>query len=212
MRYPVALLSGAVAAALLFLMMHGWLAEPPASPSVDNRTPPVAAVAPPAKKPEPQHLTRHAPPKPVNTAAPSTGLQAIHLPPRQIDPPNPRGTLSLETSLVSLRGLPGGVGPGLNSDAGPVRTAAVRPMYPAEARRSGQEGWVRLAFTVSASGTVKDVQVLDAEPRGLFERAAIRAVMRWQFRPAQQDGQPVASRVRQTLNFKLDNEPGGGML
>jgi len=99
--------------------------------------------------------------------------------------------------------------PTASSDAGaPGTHAAVLvknspPRYPTAAMRSNQEGWVELAFTITADGSVNDVKVVDAQPRHVFDRAAIDAVTRWKYQPATQDGSPVASSKRQRIEFKL---------
>ncbi|MGO4702325.1 energy transducer TonB [Dyella sp. 2RAB6] len=77
------------------------------------------------------------------------------------------------------------------------------PRYPTAAMRSNQEGWVELAFTITTGGDVSDVKVVDAQPRHVFDRAAIDAVSRWKYQPATQDGTPVASSKRQRIEFKL---------
>ena len=86
----------------------------------------------------------------------------------------------------------------------PVRIEAPPPEYPRRAYQDEVEGWVDLELTIDAKGRVDDVAVLDAEPRGLFERSAIRAVMRWRYRPPGDDGMsaPVKDRVR--LAFKIE--------
>jgi len=77
------------------------------------------------------------------------------------------------------------------------------PRYPTAAMRSNQEGWVELSFTITPSGDVSDVKVVDAQPRHVFDRAAMDAVSRWKYQPATQDGTPVASTKRQRIEFKL---------
>ncbi|TBR40338.1 MULTISPECIES: energy transducer TonB [Dyella] len=77
------------------------------------------------------------------------------------------------------------------------------PRYPTAAMRANQEGWVELSFTITASGDVSDVKVLDAQPRHVFDRAAVDAVSRWKYQPATQDGNPVVSNKRQRIEFKL---------
>lgn len=82
-----------------------------------------------------------------------------------------------------------------------VKNAA--PRYPTAAMRANQEGWVELAFTITSSGDVADVKVIDAQPRHVFDRAAVDAVSRWKYQPATQDGNPIASNKRQRIEFKL---------
>lgn len=87
---------------------------------------------------------------------------------------------------------------------GPVLIKGGQPRYPTAAMRSAQEGWVEVSFTISAEGTVGNVKVLDAQPRHVFDRAAMDAVSRWKYEPAMQAGSPVASDRQQRIEFKLN--------
>jgi protein TonB len=77
------------------------------------------------------------------------------------------------------------------------------PGFPARARALGQSGWVTVSFVVDIDGSTQDVHVADSDPPGVFDEAAVAAVDSWRFAPGQQDGSPVAVRVRQTLRFEL---------
>ena len=58
------------------------------------------------------------------------------------------------------------------------------PGFPVTAYRNGyREGRVKLGYTISADGTVGDVQVLDAHPVQVFTRSATNAVAGWRFAP-----------------------------
>jgi protein TonB len=85
----------------------------------------------------------------------------------------------------------------------PVLLRRVEPYYPQSARRTRREGWVELAFTVTAQGRVDAVRVLEADPGKVFDLAATSAVRRWVFAPATRDGKPVAAELRQRLDFRL---------
>jgi TonB family protein len=85
------------------------------------------------------------------------------------------------------------------------RIVATDPVYPASARQGHVEGWVELMFTITETGSVRDVEVVDAEPRGVFESAAAQAVGSWRYRPRLANGQPVPRRTTVTLRFNLDD-------
>jgi periplasmic protein TonB len=85
----------------------------------------------------------------------------------------------------------------------PVLVRQVRPTYPATAARRRQEGWVEVSFTVGANGNVSDVSVVRAQPRGVFDRDASRAVSQWVFEPAMENGRPVAKTLTRRIEFKL---------
>ncbi len=89
-------------------------------------------------------------------------------------------------------------------DEPPRPTAQPLPRYPPSARAQRTEGYVILEFVVETDGRVADVQVVSENPPAVFAEAALRAVERWRFRPGRHDGRPVAVRVRQRIDFRLD--------
>jgi len=78
----------------------------------------------------------------------------------------------------------------------------VKPVYPPDAQARGLSGSVELEFTLAPDGKVTDIQVQSAEPRGIFEQAAIDALSQSRYEPVQRDGVAVAQRVRIRLRFK----------
>lgn len=86
----------------------------------------------------------------------------------------------------------------------PIPIQKFAPEYPAAARKRRTEGWVELQFMVGINGTPTQIEVMRAEPSGMFDRAAIRAVSRWKFKPAQREGSDVEAMARTTISFKLN--------
>ena len=89
----------------------------------------------------------------------------------------------------------------LNREAQIVRQ--VPPQYPLNAARDGEQGWVDVEFTVNADGSVANAHVTDAQPRRVFDRAALEAVDRWRFKPALINGRPTAVVLKRRVEFKL---------
>jgi TonB family protein len=85
-----------------------------------------------------------------------------------------------------------------------TRTKYVAPKYPRAAERRGDSGWVDVVFTVAVDGSVKDVEVRDSTPQGVFDRAASRAVEKWEFEPVFEDGRTVERRVGVRMMFALE--------
>ncbi|RLQ22849.1 TonB family protein [Seongchinamella sediminis] len=56
-----------------------------------------------------------------------------------------------------------------------------RPNVPEVAWENRISGWVLVAFTVTPRGETRDVRVLDANPRGVFEDKVIAAVEDWHY-------------------------------
>jgi periplasmic protein TonB len=86
-------------------------------------------------------------------------------------------------------------------DAIPIST--IRPHYPVTALRNSQEGWVDVQYTVNVDGSVSNITVVSAEPRHVFDSAAIEALRRAKFSPAMRDGAAVASQQQKRIEFKL---------
>jgi periplasmic protein TonB len=86
-------------------------------------------------------------------------------------------------------------------DAIPIST--IRPRYPATALRNSQEGWVDVQYTVNVDGSVSNISVVSAEPRHVFDSAAIDALRRAKFSPALRDGTAIASQQQKRIEFKL---------
>jgi TonB family protein len=79
----------------------------------------------------------------------------------------------------------------------------VQPVYPAKAWDHRQEGWVDVEFTVSETGKVQDVAVRAAGSPGVFDDAALKAVIQWRYRPILRDAKPVPVRTQIRLRFTL---------
>ncbi|MEM6797041.1 MAG: energy transducer TonB, partial [Acidobacteriota bacterium] len=82
----------------------------------------------------------------------------------------------------------------------PTRLATPLPRYPQSAWATGVTGDVVLEVEVDREGRVGEVTLLRGLPHGLSE-AAIEAVVRWRFRPATRQGEPIAVRHRVTIRF-----------
>lgn len=81
------------------------------------------------------------------------------------------------------------------------RTKTVNPTYPESARKRGTEGWVEMAFTVTPSGTVEDIEVRNASPADVFEESATRAIKQWRFEPIVRNGEKISQRAVVRLRF-----------
>lgn len=79
------------------------------------------------------------------------------------------------------------------------------PQYPPSARSSGVEGWVDVLFTVNERGQVSEAEVVESQPRDVFDRAATDAAMRWRFRPVTENGEAITVYGLIRMNFNLES-------
>ncbi len=90
-----------------------------------------------------------------------------------------------------------------DQDVRPV--VRVDPSYPASAARDGIEGWVSLRFTIDPLGSVRDIEIIDSEPKRLFDREARRALAKWKYQPRKVDGKAVSQTgIMVMLEFSLE--------
>ncbi len=79
----------------------------------------------------------------------------------------------------------------------------VNPRYPRRAKIRRQEGFVQLVFKIDASGFVSDVEIVDSNPKGVFDEASIKAIKRWRFKPSKDDVPGSFKNATITFNFRL---------
>jgi protein TonB len=138
------------------------------------------------------------PPKPPETP-PETPPQDL----ANINPDAPK--INIAPPAVQSAGDIGGPG-GMNIAEGDyLPIVRVAPVYPARALSRGLEGFVDLEFTVTTAGTVRDPLVIQSTSK-LFERAAIRAVLKFKYKPRVVDGVPVeVPGVKTRISFMLED-------
>jgi protein TonB len=77
------------------------------------------------------------------------------------------------------------------------------PQYPTDALAAGTQGWVDLAFVVTADGKVGTITVIDSEPHRVFDRAAREALARTRYQPIVQNGRPIVVSSKIRVTFRL---------
>jgi periplasmic protein TonB len=91
--------------------------------------------------------------------------------------------------------------PVLGQDREAIPLVRIPPDYPPGANI---EGWVKVQFSITAAGTVRDAFVVDARPKGVFDNAALKAIARWRYSPKVDGGVAVERVGLQTLiHFEL---------
>ena len=140
---------------------------------------------------------------------------SARLPNPQAPPPMPDqmdedrvkpGQLQLNLSGVNISNqldISGGIGFD-NIDGDYLPLVKVAPTYPRRALRRGLEGWVIIEFTVDKTGKVVDPIVVESNPPSVFDDAALKAVLRFKYKPRVVDDKPVAvAGVQHKISFNL---------
>jgi protein TonB len=111
------------------------------------------------------------------------------------------------TPVVDARGAMTRMSMSAGSDRDVIPLVRIAPDYPPRALSRGLEGWVKVQFTITPTGTVKDPVVVDADPKQMFDDAALKAIARWRYNPRVEGGVAVERVGVQTIiRFQLENE------
>ena len=145
---------------------------------------------PPEKRPPPPKM-KSAQRQRVDTTTPHIDIPNLDFP-----------TQSARINGSLIRGLQmGGFSGEISSNLVPI--FRVPPRYPMRAAQRRVEGWVKVEFTITTLGTVKDTDIVESYPSSIFNRAALRAIAKWKFKPKLIAGRPVEQRALQILEFKM---------
>jgi len=91
------------------------------------------------------------------------------------------------------------------SDGDYLPIVKIAPMYPPVAQSRGIEGYCLVEYTVTTAGTVKDVTVVEADPKGIFDKVSIAAALKFKYRPRVVNGEPIEVRgVRNMFRYNLE--------
>jgi protein TonB len=144
---------------------------------------------------ETRERSRPEPPPPAEPPPPQPQLQARNVESAAVSAAFGMPNVSIPTNLTG--------GPSLAQNAALIPVVRLAPQYPRDAARAGISGWVRLRIVVNPDGSVREARAVEADPRGLFEAAAVTAAMRGRFRPRMVDGVAVESSGEYTVTFSL---------
>ena len=98
----------------------------------------------------------------------------------------------------------GNVGMDRRAEGDVVPLVRINPQYPRDAAMNQIEGYVTLEFTITETGSVRNPRVIESRPPRIFDREAIRAILRWKFKPRVINGEAVTRQATQTIEFSLD--------
>ena len=164
--------------------------DAPQQPTFPSQPPPPPPAAPPPPPPDPEPA-----PLPALEAPPALGPPEIVPPPPPVPP------------AVNLGGDEPGRAAEFAVDDKTLRRATAdtgntAPIYPAEAVRRHEQGLVTLRLHIAADGHVAAIDLLNSSGSRSLDDAASAQLATWHFKPALQDGLPVADVLDIGINFR----------
>ncbi len=67
------------------------------------------------------------------------------------------------------------------------------------------KGYVVVRFSIGVNGRVSNLEVVESEPKGVFDEAAQNAVRKWVYEPRKENGFAVESTAKARLVFDAAN-------
>jgi protein TonB len=99
----------------------------------------------------------------------------------------------------------GGTGGLSKSDGEYLPIVKVAPIYPRRAQSRGITGYCIVEYTVTKSGSIRDPQPVDCQPGGIFERASVKAALKFKYKPRVVDGEPIeVAGVQNKFTYELE--------
>ena len=98
-----------------------------------------------------------------------------------------------------------GVGGMSASDGEYLPIVKVAPIYPRRAQTRGLEGYCIIEYTVTKSGSIRDPVAVDCQPSGIFERASLKASLKFKYKPRVVDGEAIeVAGVQNKFTYELE--------
>jgi protein TonB len=84
----------------------------------------------------------------------------------------------------------------------------VAPIYPRRAQTRGITGYCIVTYTVTTTGAIRDPYVeneADCSPQGIFERASLKAALKFKYKPRVVDGEAIeVAGVQNKFTYELE--------
>jgi protein TonB len=91
------------------------------------------------------------------------------------------------------------------SDGEYLPIVKVAPIYPRRAQSRGIEGYCIIEYTVTKNGSIRDPQAIDCQPAGIFERASLKASLKFKYKPRVVDGEAIeVAGVQNKFTYELE--------
>ena len=84
-----------------------------------------------------------------------------------------------------------------------VSGRTVPPSYPPKARKNRVTGHVKIMFTVTTKGRASGMQTVESKPPGVFDKATLKALRKFRYKPTEQNSERKPARSKITMNYQL---------
>ena len=179
----------------LFGVMHSLIDSDYKNPDVENRK--IADLVQPDEEIELQTTTPK-PDKVEDPEEPPPEMEMVELDvDMDIDTDNFAPSVGVNVEI--------GTGAGLTNDGEYLPIVKVAPIYPRRAQTRGISGYCIVEYTVTSSGAIRDPKAVDCKPSGVFEKASVKASLKFKYKPRVVDGEAIeVPGVQNKFTYELE--------
>ena len=81
----------------------------------------------------------------------------------------------------------------------------VAPIYPRRAQTRGITGYCIVEYTVTTSGAIREPKIVDCQPSGIFDKASLKASLKFKYKPRVVDGVAIeVAGVQNKFTYELE--------
>jgi len=179
----------------LFMIMHSLIDRDFENPEVANTK--IAELVQPDEEIQLETATK----KPEKTEDPEEPPPEMEMVALDLDMNNNIENVAPQASIdvsISSTGMSAGDGEYL-----PI--VKVAPIYPRRAQTRGISGYCIVEYTVTTSGAIRDSKAVDCEPAGVFEKASVKASLKFKYKPRVVDGEAIeVAGVQNKFTYELE--------
>ncbi|MEP1471223.1 MAG: energy transducer TonB [Halieaceae bacterium] len=179
----------------LFMIMNKLIDRDFENPDIKSRK--VAEIVRPDEEIE-VNVKQEKPEKVEDPEQPPPELQPLEFDvDMDVDVVNTAPTASVDVS-ISSSGMSSGDGEYL-----PI--VKVAPIYPRRAQTRGISGYCIVEYVVTKTGSIRDPQAVDCQPSGVFDKASVKAALKFKYKPRVVDGEPIeVAGVQNKFTYELE--------
>jgi protein TonB len=130
-------------------------------------------------------------------------------PPPDLDTPDVDMDMDMEVVNIAPQAqvdIAIGTGTMTTGDGEYLPIVKVAPIYPRRAQTRGISGYCIVEYTVTTTGAIRDPQAVDCKPSGVFDKASVKASLKFKYKPRVVDGEPVeVAGVQNKFTYELED-------
>ena len=180
----------------LFMIMHSLIDSDYENPDVESRK--IADLVQPDEEIELETTT----PKPDKVEDPEEPPPEMEMEVLEVDLDVDQENFAPVVRAEVEIGLAGNLG----GDGEYLPIVKVAPIYPRRAQSRGITGYCIVEYTVTTSGAIRDPVAVDCQPSGVFDKASVKASLKFKYKPRVVDGEAIeVAGVQNKFTYELED-------